>query len=170
MSPKKIDFKEEQYFSQIWIRIGQIMLLVFIAFMVYKQIILGEPIGNNPASNELVIAMSIASLLGIIWLQRLRMVTIINNEGISIKFKPLMFQSRKFKWNEIYSAKIRKYNPITEFGGWGIRLGLFGKGRAYNVKGNIGLQLELTNGKRVLLGTQTKEELLKYFEEEGSEK
>lgn len=164
MSPKKINFEEKQYFNQIWIRIGQYALISFALFLVYKQLIMGEPIGNNPASDELVYFLVVVLFATAWWFQALHMHTLINNEGIKIKFKPLMFQSRKFKWNEIYSAKIRKYNPIYEYGGWGIRLGLFGKGRAYNVKGNIGLQLELTNGKKILIGTQEKEELSKHFE------
>jgi len=38
-------------------------------------------------------------------------------------------------------------------------LGLFGKGRALNMSGNMGLQLELKDGKKLLIGTQKFEEL-----------
>jgi hypothetical protein len=34
-----------------------------------------------------------------------------------------------------------------------------GKGWAYNVRGNRGVQLELANGKRILIGSQRAEEL-----------
>ena len=49
---------------------------------------------------------------------------------------------------------VRKYNPIGEYGGWGIKGRGFGKGRAYNVKGNMGLQLRLQDNKKILFGTQ----------------
>ena len=49
--------------------------------------------------------------------------------------------------------------PISEYLGWGIRAG--SNGKAYNVKGNIGLQLVLKNDKRVLFGTQQPNELQK---------
>ncbi|MBX2959059.1 MAG: hypothetical protein KF732_03800 [Flavobacteriales bacterium] len=54
---------------------------------------------------------------------------------------------------------VRQYSPLTEYGGWGIRLGLFGKGTAYNVSGNKGLQLEFTNNKKLLIGTNKPNEL-----------
>ena len=53
----------------------------------------------------------------------------------------------------------RTYRPLLEYGGWGIRYAPFGKGWAYNVHGSQGVQLELTNGKRILIGSQRAEEL-----------
>jgi hypothetical protein len=47
----------------------------------------------------------------------------------------------------------RKYRPILEYGGWGIRCGWKG-GRAYNVSGNEGVQLVFKNGKRLLIGSK----------------
>jgi len=49
------------------------------------------------------------------------------------------------------------YSPISDYGGWGIRYGSIGK--AYNVSGNRGVQLELLNGERILIGSQKPEEL-----------
>jgi hypothetical protein len=54
---------------------------------------------------------------------------------------------------------VRQYSAITEYGGWGLRLGLFGKGQAYNVSGDKGIQLEFTNNKKLLIGTNKAEEL-----------
>jgi hypothetical protein len=54
-----------------------------------------------------------------------------------------------FSWEEIEKISVREYSPLFEYGGWGIRRGK--SGRAYNVKGNIGLQLVLKNGKKILL-------------------
>ncbi len=53
--------------------------------------------------------------------------------------------------------KYAGYRPILEYGGWGIRYGL--RGRAYNVSGNRGLRVELTNGKHILFGSAKPEEL-----------
>ena len=47
---------------------------------------------------------------------------------------------------------------MKEFGGWGIRVA--GDGRAYNAYGNQGVQLILTDGSRILIGTQRPDELL----------
>jgi hypothetical protein len=53
----------------------------------------------------------------------------------------------------------RTYRPILEYGGWGIRYSPFGQGCAYNVSGNRGVQLELADGQRILIGSQRAEEL-----------
>ena len=54
---------------------------------------------------------------------------------------------------------VREYSPIAEYGGWGLRGGFFGKGSALNVSGNKGLQLELKNNKKILIGTNKPKEL-----------
>lgn len=48
---------------------------------------------------------------------------------------------------------------MGEYGGWGLRLGGFGKGQAYNISGDKRLQLEFTTGQRLLIGTNKPEEL-----------
>lgn len=49
---------------------------------------------------------------------------------------------------------VRTYSPIREYGGWGFRQALGEKGKAYNVKGNKGIQIQLKTGKNILIGTQ----------------
>ena len=100
--------------------------------------------------------------------------TYINEEGILIRLFPFFVKWISFPWDIISKAYIRTYRPIKEYGGWGIRhpSGMFRfniiriKGLrnnpnnvAYNMSGNIGLQLELINGKRVLIGTRRPVEL-----------
>ncbi len=92
---------------------------------------------------------------GLFYVLRLR--TKINQDGISFTFKPFINKPKVFKWENIKEAYVRKYKPIWEYGGWGIRYGL--KGRAYNMSGNKGLQLILNSGKKILIGTQKPEEL-----------
>jgi uncharacterized protein YlzI (FlbEa/FlbD family) len=47
---------------------------------------------------------------------------------------------------------------LGEYGGWGLRYSFNKKrGNAINVSGDIGIQLTLTNGKKLLIGTQKKE-------------
>ena len=96
--------------------------------------------------------------------------TYINEEGVYVRLFPLLVKYKFFSWDIISKSYIRKYNPILEYGGWGIRYGGFrfnllrvnglnfrnimNKNVAYNISGNIGLQLELKSGKRVLIGTR----------------
>jgi hypothetical protein len=56
---------------------------------------------------------------------------------------------------------------LTEYGGWGLRLGLFGKGTAFNVSGDIGLQLEFTDDRKLLIGTNKPDELIETLNKIG---
>jgi hypothetical protein len=60
---------------------------------------------------------------------------------------------------EIVHRETRTYRPILEYGGWGVRYSFVRKGWAYTVSGNRGVQLQLANGKRILVGSQRAEEL-----------
>ncbi|MBL0144457.1 MAG: hypothetical protein IPP48_00465 [Chitinophagaceae bacterium] len=64
---------------------------------------------------------------------------------------------RGFKWTEISKCYIRTYKPIKEFAGWGFRAGRSGLG--YTVYGNQGVQLEFTDGRKILIGTNKPDEI-----------
>ncbi len=51
----------------------------------------------------------------------------------------------------------RRYSPLREYGGWGIRYGW--SGWAYNLRGHEGVQLVFQNGGKLLLGSQQPQEL-----------
>ncbi|MBL86550.1 MAG: hypothetical protein CMO82_07820 [Winogradskyella sp.] len=83
------------------------------------------------------------------------------------KFFPFQLKFKLLPWNEIKTANVRTYDAITEFGGWGLKGGALwnkSKGRAINVSGDIGIQLQLKNGKKLLIGTQKKEEAIRVLE------
>ena len=86
----------------------------------------------------------------------LRLDTRLDTRGISYQMRPL--RQARLDWAQIRSAQVRQYSPIGEYGGWGFR-GLYSQNRALNVAGNHGLQLELADGRRLLLGTQRPDEL-----------
>jgi hypothetical protein len=86
----------------------------------------------------------------------------VQEDGVYVRFFPLTHQ--KISFEDIRNCEARTYSPIKEFGGWGIR---YGRGtKAYNVIGNRGVQLELSNGKRLLIGSGRAEELAQAIEEE----
>ena len=101
-----------------------------------------------------------------IWLfSASRLITRIDKFGIAFRFIPFQLKFKAISWNEIERFEVRKYKPLSEFGGWGIKYGK--KGKVYNVDGDKGLQLYLKTGKQILIGTQKADELnefLKKFE------
>jgi hypothetical protein len=119
----------------------------------------------DKATEDLVLILtSIIPVMLIILLLVLRLVTRIRQEGVYVQFKPLQFREKFIPKEEIKSFELRKYKPIAEYGGWGIRTGLRKYGKAYNVSGNMGLQLYLANGKKLLIGTQKPREVQKAME------
>lgn len=151
----KIEFKEEQKFTQWWVWLILIPLGFLPIIGIYKQIIIGEPFGNKPMSNIglVVFAIFMFSLVGLFILMKLK--TTIDTNKIEMNFFP--FVRKTTQWTEIRKAEVVNYGFV---GGWGIRLWTK-YGTVYNIKGNKGLAIELLNGKKYLIGTQKETEMNK---------
>ena len=151
-------FLEEQKFTQAWLHI-----LLIISFLVAAAIIVMDykVAAGNTNLVEPIIAFG-TMLLVYLLIFSLKLKTRIDENGIEFRFIPFHFSARSIHWNDIEKAYTRKYDAISEYGGWGMKGGMFwrkNKGVAYNVKGTIGLQLELKNGKKILIGTQKEDEV-----------
>lgn len=150
-------FKEEQRFTQTWI-----IVLLLSSTIVPLVIIFNEYFENQNAFTvwELVLIISIALLApAIIFLFKLY--TRIDETGIHYKYFPFHLKFKTILWSDISKAYVRQYDALTEYGGWGLKGGVFwkkSKGIAINVSGDIGIQLELKSGKKVLIGTNLKED------------
>lgn len=90
--------------------------------------------------------------------------TRVDDVGVHIRFKPFMFKPKVIKWSEIAKAEVREYSPISEYGGWGYRKGWRRRKIAYNIAGYYGLELTLTDGTMMMVGTQNKEQLISYLQ------
>ena len=166
---EKILFKEEQKFGpmmQLVLLPGLIFTLVIFGIGFYKQLYLGEPWGNEPMSDTgliitFIVVLTFLSGLSVLFI-KMNLITEIRNDGIYIKYPPLINKFKIIKPDSIEKFEVRKYNAFREYGGYGIK-GMKhkrrsrSKGIAYNVSGNIGLQLYLNDGKKILIGTQRSE-------------
>ena len=146
------EFKEKQKFTQWWLWLFLIGLVIFQLYGLYQQLIKGVNFGNKPMLDIglMVFTLIPFAILILFWLTKLE--TEVNQKGIRIRFRP--FVKKSFKWEDIQSATVIKY----KFVGYGIRL-FTSYGTVYNIKGNTGLSIELKNGKKVLVGTQKGEEI-----------
>ena len=139
-------FKEEQRFNQLWlIVLMSISILVPIGVLVKTYF-------ENPETFSIDKIFSILGILifasGVLFVFKLT--TRIDGEGIHYKFFPFHWKFKVIKWNEINKAYVRIYSPLSEYGGWGLKGGALwngAKGKAINVSGNIGIQLELKMAK-----------------------
>ena len=151
-------FEESQRFGQIWLWIVIIGVSILMIVQVPLDII--RQSGSEPMSstNIVILIFSLVFVVGInilFFISRLK--TKINNDGIEITFPPFFSKPKSFPWDEIKEAYVRKYKPIWEYGGWGIRIRW--NSRAYNTSGNMGLQLIMQDGKKILIGTHKPDEL-----------
>lgn len=148
-------FIEEQKFTQPLVIIG---LAIAVIGAIVSVIVRLETISQSNLTEKLT-ALSgvIIVLLVILLFLNLKLKTRIDEHGI---FYPFHRSFKVIPWNTISNLYIRRYDAIFEFGGWGIKSILRkNKGKSYTTKGDIGLQLELNNGDKILIGTQKKEEL-----------
>ena len=122
-----------------------------------SQIIFGLKFGSNPGPDWVIyITLAIAFFLD--WLVfSARLILKVNATGVSFRYYP--FMSKKFSWEEIKEATVIEYDPIKDYGGWGLRYNWNNRGKAYSISGNKGLNLILKNDKKVLIGTAKPEEL-----------
>jgi hypothetical protein len=155
----KLYFTESQKFTQIWIWVILLAAIGLFVFMDVKQLIYHQAVGNHPMSDTGLLIFNIFPLLMVVLFISLRLETEITGEGIRFRFLPFQVRFKIIRWNEIEKAYVRKYRPLMDYGGWGIRFGVPSKGRAYNIRGNMGLQLELKNNKKILIGTQKSDEM-----------
>jgi hypothetical protein len=81
-----------------------------------------------------------------------RLITQFRRDGIYVRFPPLYGSLQFFPWENITELYIRQYDPVMEYGGWGIRTG--SSGRSFSVSGETGLQLVLKDKSRFLIGTE----------------
>jgi hypothetical protein len=152
-------FRETQSFLQggMWLLLLPANLIVL--SILFYQVFSGEPVGNNPMSNEGLIILALGMLGLSLAVLSMRLETEIREDGVYVRLFPFHLKPRRYAWKDIARVYLRQYSPVREFGGFGLRYGGSKKGWAYNVSGNQGLQLELNNGKKLLIGTSRPEEL-----------
>ncbi|WP_343626389.1 hypothetical protein [Flavobacterium lindanitolerans] len=163
----EILFTERQRFKQWWLWFILLGINGLFLFGVIKQVVGGEPYGDKPMSNTgLIITTALTVFLTFLFVS-FRLETIIRKDGIYVRFFPFHLKFRHYAWETLTKSYVRQYAPIAEYGGWGLRYGFMGKGKALNVSGNKGLQLEFTDNKKLLIGTNKPDELTEILKKLG---
>lgn len=149
-------FTEVQRFRQWWLLIIMLIPALIFSWGIVQQIFLHKPFGDKPMSDEGLISSLLIFIVFFIWFFAfLRLETAVDETGIQYDFKGFPLKKQLLKWEDIESARAVKYRPLLDYGGWGIRWGFHGK--AYNVSGNMGIQIRTRAGANILIGTQDPE-------------
>ncbi|MFT5257803.1 MAG: hypothetical protein ACI8VJ_000099 [Polaribacter sp.] len=152
-------FKEEQRFKQTWLII-LLTVSIFASVAVITQEYLEE--NSKMTTNEFVLTL-IGITISVAFIFFFKLKTRIDEKGIHYQFAPFHFKLKVVAWTSIEKATVRTYDPIGEYGGWGLKGGFLWskeKGSCITISNDIGIQLLLKNGKKLLIGTQKKEEAI----------
>jgi len=160
----RLDFHEMQQFRQwwLWLLLGATTLLVIGVFTwgMITQLVLGNYWGDQSMPDlalgvvgTAAIALALVVLYGF---YAMKLVTDVRENSLHVRLFP--FIDRRIPYGEITGCEVRSYRAIAEYGGWGVRF-VPGKGWAYNISGSGGVELELAQGRKVLVGSRRPEEL-----------
>ncbi|NEU10323.1 hypothetical protein GZH53_18510 [Flavihumibacter sp. R14] len=155
-------FNERQRFNQWWLWLILLAINATLLVGLYNQIFNHRQFGNSPMDDSVLVIVSAFTFAFSALFFCFRLDTRIKDDGVYVRFFPFHLSFKHYSWESISRAAVRRYNPIIEYGGWGLRLGAFGK--AYNVSGNYGLQLEFPDKGKLLIGTGKPEKLRKTLE------
>ena len=151
-------FREVQRFGQIWIWALVLMVSGVAWYGAYQQLLLKRPFGDNPAPDSLLWVLLILFGIGLpVFFYSLKLETEIRADVLYYRFAPLQRRFQRIAFSDIRSAEAVVYRPLRDYGGWGIRYGP--KGKAFNVRGNRGVEVVQEDGGRIMIGSQRAEEL-----------
>jgi hypothetical protein len=162
-NPGDVVFHEDQYFDQWWFNaaIGVIAVGELTAFLL--PTLLRRHFRFPWSGQDLLLVILLLVILAVIpgillplLFFKMHLTTIVTAAGIRVRFVP--FKTTVISFDTIASCQARQYSPLGEYGGWGIRYS-FRNGKAFNVKGDRGVQLEFKDGKKLLIGSQRAETL-----------
>lgn len=145
VSRNKITYSEKQRFRQWWIWILVLISPASLLWVILKQ---------GTLDIYLIALTFILGLAISLFVYTTGLDTEVNENGVYIRFRPFHRKWRSFEFATIQKVEAISYNPIRDYGGWGIRYGRKGKGKAYNVSGNKGVLLTIRDGAKVLIGSR----------------
>lgn len=153
-------FEEKQTMLRWWWILALLPVILIL--------VIGVIVPENEVTEENKVVSAITTLVVveafvILLFALMRLTSRIDDKGVSFGYSPFI-KKRIHLWRDIENVWVRKYSPLGEYGGWGIKtISPKKHGIAYNVWGNKGLQIHLKNGKKILIGTQKPDEMVAFL-------
>jgi hypothetical protein len=160
-----VEFEETQRFRQPWVWalvllvLGGLSTYLWVGF--FRQVTFGKPFGDHPAPDMFLLAMvvmvTLINLAVFLLFASMRLTVRTLPSGLHIRFFPV--RTLEIPYREIQRVEAREYNPLREFGGWGMKYSWDLKTKAFTISGKQGVELHLKDGHKVMIGSQRAEEL-----------
>ncbi len=158
--PSAVVYREEQNFDwRVYILTALAEALVGLTLVWFYQS------GHAPAPGAPLqeLALGLLAVVGLcvppmIVVGLLRMTTEVTPTDLRVWFGWIPTYRRFVALGTIQKIEVVSYRPVRDYGGWGVRSGRDGE-RVLNARGNRGVRLDLSDGTRLLVGSQSPEAL-----------
>ena len=154
-------FHEEQSLRQPRLLILTAIPPVAMLLLAIWQVGLGHPWGKQPMSNARIVGWTIFLWLIYFRLITVKLITDVLPGELSVAMRGL-WRSYRISLAAVQSVRIVAYDPVADWGGYGVRS--TARGKAFIAGGNKGVELALKKGGVVLVGTQRPDELARALE------
>jgi len=125
-------------------------------------IAVGAGLASGGTVGTLAAPLGIAAVIPVLFYGLFgHLATEVTEEGIRLKWGPLGWIKKSISFESITKAEAVTYSSLIEFGGWGIRMR--GKKRAWTVRGNRAVRMELADGKIFYLGSDRPERIAEWI-------
>ena len=137
-----------------------ILMLEIPTLVIVSVLVLSSESDKQEGTFALIAVLRIMALV-IVLLFNIKLETRIDEKGIHYKYFPFI-KWRTIEKSRIHEASVKSFSPLTDHGGWGINGNRTTK--AFTVMGDTGLEINLGEKKKVLIGTQKPKELSEFIE------
>jgi len=165
-----MQFEEEQSLGNIGFQIFYGLSSLPPFFIIGKGLVTAP---NDAAYNETLGALIgvIALFIGLYFLIfRTKTKTRIDSAGIHYKYWPLIPNWRTITWREIKTIEVKKYDALSDFGGWGYKFGR--KKTGIILGGDQAIFIEKITGKTFAISTlrtEAAKDAIAYWHPENEE-
>ena len=143
-------YHEEQHFHDALMGL-LVLAMLFVVFVTTVAVVFSRP------NDALLLAIAPAMIVLVAALISLSHLDVdVTDSGVSIAFRHL-WPTRRIAFGDIVGLEVKRYRPLIDYGGWGVRLGP--AGWAYTTGGDVGVKMRLRKGLPVLIGTRHPSEL-----------
>jgi len=149
-------FYEKQAFQPARMRVLTAVAPAAMLLLTILQVGFGLKWGQQ--TNGSMIGWTIFLWLIYLRLVTVRLVTEVRPGELRVKLRGL-WRARKIPLAEVNSASVVTFDPVRDWGGYGIRTTR--RGRAYIAGGREGVELEMRGGGMILIGSARAAELLR---------
>ncbi len=160
--PPTTVYREDQNFA--WWVYALLALMATTSALAYLAIGPDAKAGGGRLGGLFVFLLVGFVLPSVLVLGVLRMTTEVTPISCCVWFGWIPTYRQSLPISSIAAIEVVTYRPLADCGGWGIRRGRDGE-RVLNARGSRGVRLTMSDGSRLLIGSQRPEELARALDQ-----